>query len=63
MKQKHHLLYRQAQKQALGVVWDNTTTPIPVSYHRKITSLQREGVPSITTLAKIERDKLLRKIP
>jgi len=59
----HHILYKQAQKQTIGIVSDNTTVDIPTPYHKGvITKMQREGVPAITTTAKIELDKWLGNI-
>lgn len=56
-KQGHHLLYKQVQRQTIGIVWDNTTIQLPTPYHKEITSMQRSGVPAITTTAKIEIDR------
>lgn len=60
--QNHHPLYQQAQKQTLGCVWDNTTTPLPTPYHQEITNLQRNGVPAITTYAVIQLDRFTGRI-
>ena len=56
-RQNHHVLYQQAQRQTLGWVWDSTNTELPTDYHQDITSLQRNGVPAITTFAKIQLDR------
>ena len=60
--QNHHILYQQVQRQTLGCVWDNTTIPLPTSYHQGITNLQRNGVPAITTYAVIQLDRFTGRI-
>jgi len=61
-RQNHHILYQQAQKQTLGCVWDNTTVTLPIPYHQQITSMQRNGVPAITTYAVIQLEKYTGRI-
>lgn len=60
--QNHHILNKQAQKQTLGCVLNNTTTPLPIPYHQGITTLQRNGVPAITTYAVIQLDRFTGRI-